>query len=242
MRIFGAHWHRIPASLLGRLVFACTLAWTGLTVAAAPKERIEIKVDGVTDDMADNVRSYLTLSRYLTREDLTDPQVRQLADRAVDEAADALRPYGYYAPTIRSRTSRDDPRWIVRLKIVPGEPVRMKEVDVEIIGAGATDKSLTKIPAATTLKPGTRLDHTSYETLKATLLRTARDRGYLDATLTRRELIVNPTDLTADARITLDTGGRYEFGAVELDQDVINDDLLRAYVRFVPGSRIRRNN
>jgi translocation and assembly module TamA len=175
------------------------------------------------------------LSRYLTREDLTDTQVRRLADRAVDEAADALRPFGYYAPTIRSRTSRDDPKWIVRLKIVPGEPVLMQDVDVEIIGAGATDKALKRIAAETTLRPGARLDHTSYEALKGTLLRTARDRGYLDATLTRRELIVNPTDLTADARITLETGGRYEFGAVTVDQDVINDDLLRAYVRFAPG-------
>ena len=121
---------------------------------------------------------------------------------------------GYYAPTIRSRTSRDDPKWIVRLKIVPGEPVRMKDVDVEIIGAGAVDKSLLQVVAETTLKPGTRLDHASYEALKASLMRTARDRGYLDATLTRRELIVNPTDLTADARITLETGGRYEFGAL----------------------------
>jgi translocation and assembly module TamA len=235
MTTIGAHRHRMRASLLGWLVFTCAFGWTGLTVAAAPKERIEIKVDGVSDDMAANIRSYLTLSRYLTREDLTDPQVRRLADRAVDEAADALRPFGYYAPTIRSRTSRDDPKWIVRLKIVPGEPVRMNEVDVEIIGAGATDKALTRIAVETPLKPGTRLDHTSYEALKATLLRTARDRGYLDATLTRRELIVNPTDLTADARITLDTGGRYEFGALELDQDVIDDDLLRAYVRFAQG-------
>ena len=29
-------------------------------------------------------------------------------------------------------------------------------------------------------------------------MRTAHKRGYLDATLTRRELIVNPTDLTAE--------------------------------------------
>ena len=114
MSAFGARGHRTPASLLGWLAFACAFGWTGLAVAAAPKERIEIKVDGVTDDMAANVRSYLTLSRYQTREDLTDSQVRRLADRAVDEAADALRPYGYYAPTIRSRTSRDDPKWIVR--------------------------------------------------------------------------------------------------------------------------------
>ncbi len=235
MRATSARGFRTLMSLLGGLVLACALGWTGVAVAAAPKERIEIKIDGVPNDIADNVRSYLTLSRYLTREDLTDTQVRRLADRAVDEAADALRPFGFYAPTIRSRTSRDDPKWVVRLKIVPGEPVLMHDVDVEIIGAGATDKQLTKISADTTLQPGARLDHTSYEALKTALLRTARDRGYLDATLTRRELIVNPTDRTADARITLDTGGRYEFGVVTVDQDVINDDLLQAYVRFAQG-------
>jgi translocation and assembly module TamA len=222
-------------------VLACLLGW-GIAVPAwsAPllglnKGRIEIRVDGVPDAMADNVRSYLTLSRYVMRDDLTDPQVRRLAERAVDEAADALRPFGYYAPTIRSRTSWDDPRWIVRLKITPGEPVRMKTVDVEIVGAGTSDKPLTTLRTTTTLQPGARLDHTSYEELKASLLRTARDRGYLDATLTRRELIVNPTDLTADARITLDTGGRYEFGELQLEQGVIDDDLLRAYVRFASG-------
>jgi translocation and assembly module TamA len=235
MMSIDAHRPGALMSLLGRLLLACALVWSGTALAAAPKERIEIKIDGVPDDMAANVRSYLTLSRYVTRDDLTDPQVRRLADRAVDEAADALRPFGFYAPTIRSRTSRDDPKWIVRLKIVPGEPVRMNEVDVEIIGAGAVDKSLLQVVAETTLKPGSRLDHASYEALKASLMRTARDRGFLDATLTRRELIVNPTDLTADARITLETGGRYEFGALELDQEIIQDDLMRAYLRFSPG-------
>ena len=58
--------------------------------------------------MADNVRAYLSLTRYVQRDDLTDGQVRRLADRAVDEAADALRPFGYYDPQVRSRTTRDD--------------------------------------------------------------------------------------------------------------------------------------
>jgi translocation and assembly module TamA len=218
---------------------ACLAAWPGIAGSAPllgnSKDRIDIRIDGVPDEIADNVRSYLTLSRYVTRDDLTDPQVRRLADRAVDEAADALRPFGYYAPTIRSRTSRDDPRWIVRLRIDPGQPVTMRAVDVQIVGAGAKDKALGKLQADSTLQPGSRLDHAAYEALKGSLLRTARDRGYLDATLTRRELIVNPTDLTADARLTLETGGRYEFGELQMDQDVINDDLLHAYLRFSPG-------
>jgi translocation and assembly module TamA len=225
----------LPGRLARLAVIACVLAWPAISSAATPKERIDIRIDGVPDDMAANVRSYLTLTRYTTREDLTDPQVRRLADRAVDEAADALRPFGYYAPTIRSRTSRDDPKWIVRLKIAPGEPVRMKTVEVEIAGAGAADRELLKLAAESSLQPGARLDHPSYESLKAALLRTARDRGYLDATLTRRELIVNPGELTADARLTLETGGRYEFGALETVQDVIDDDLFRSFVRFAPG-------
>ena len=46
--------------------------------------------------------------------------MRRLADRAVDEAADALRPFGYYDPQVRSRTTRDGATWIVRLRIKPG--------------------------------------------------------------------------------------------------------------------------
>jgi translocation and assembly module TamA len=233
------------ASALSRVLLCAALA--AVTLVAGPsaeaqilkrdreKEFIDIKIVGVPSDIEANVRSYLTLTRYATRQDLTDPQVRRLADRAVDEAADALRPFGYYAPKIRSRTSRDEPRWIVRLKIDPGAPVTVGAVDVRIEGAGAQDRTLNSVLPESTLQPGSRLDHTAYEALKASLLRTARDRGYLDATLSRRELIVNPTALTADARLTLDTGGRYEFGEIEIDQDVIDEDLLRGYIRFAPG-------
>jgi translocation and assembly module TamA len=203
--------------------------------AADPVQRIEIRVDGVPADIEANVRSYLTLTRYVARDDLTDPQVRRLAYLAVDEAADALRPFGYYAPKIRSRTSRDEPNWVVRLKIDPGPPVLMGTVDVELTGAGAEDRELRKLRTETPLKPGARLDHAAYESLKASLLRTARDRGYLDAQLTRRELLVNPEALVADARLTLDTGGRYEFGKVEIEQDVIDEKLLRGFVRFQQG-------
>ena len=67
-------------------------------------------------------------------------------------------------------------------------------------GPARTTVNSVAFAGNSTLKPGTRLDHTAYESLKTSLMRTARDRGYLDATLTRRELIVNPTELTADAR------------------------------------------
>jgi len=226
------------------------VAWCGVLLSlvvatgAGAAERIEIDIQGVDREIANNVRSFLTLARYTQRDDLTDAQVRKLADRAVDEAADGLRPFGYYEPTIRSRTSRDDPRWIVRLKIQPGEPVRMDEVQVQLQGAGSNEPALVALAPASVLQPGKRLDHAAYERLKTDLLRTAVEHGYLDARLTRRELLVDPPNRKASAFLELDTGGRYSFGAVTVRQDVLDPDLLQRFVRFQPGtpfsnSRIR---
>ncbi len=201
--------------------------------AAAPQIRIEI--DGVDRAVADNVRGYLTLTRYVEREDVTDAQVRRLADRAVDEAADALRPYGYYDARIRSRTTRDDGRWIVRLRIDLGDPVRMDTVEVRIEGPGKDEAQIAAIPASSSLQPGARLDHTAYENLKTDLLRQALDLGYLDGKLTRHELVVDPAARKAEAHLTLETGGRYRFGEIKIEQDAISPQLLQRYVRFSTG-------
>ena len=219
----------------------CGFLWAGLIALtlgptqAYGTERIEIRIQGVERPVEDNIRAFLTLGRYTEREDLTDDQVRRLSFRAVDEAADAMRPFGYYEPSIRSRTTRDDGNWIVRLKIDPGRPIIMNIVDVELRGAGASDPALTQVADRTPLKPGSRLDHSAYERLKRDLLRAARDVGYLDAKITERSLLVNLADFSADARITLETGGQYRFGRLEVDQNVINAELLQGFIRFAEG-------
>lgn len=206
-----------------------------LPILGASKDRVEIAIEGVSADIEANVRAYLTLTRYVGREDLTDKQVRRLADRAVDEAADALRPFGYYAPQIRSRTTRDAPNWIVRIKIQPGDPVVLRKVSVGITGAGADDAEFRRIVAASAVQEGARLDHAAYETLKADLMRSAQERGYLDAKFTRRELVVDPKEKAAEAWIDLDSGGRYRFGAILVEQDVLDAEMLKRFLRFKEG-------
>jgi translocation and assembly module TamA len=205
------------------------------SAAAGAADTIRLEIDGVDRAMKANIRAYLSLDRYLQRTDLTDTQVRRLADRAVDEAADALRPYGYYDPTVKSRTTRDDATWIVRLRIKPGEPVLMREIDIRIVGAGEDDGDIRLVVESNLLRPGTRLDHTEYERLKSELVRTALERGYLDAKLTRHELNVDPPLHVADAALVLDTGGLYRFGKLTIDQDAIDPELLGRFVRFTEG-------
>jgi translocation and assembly module TamA len=214
---------------------AAVLAFSWAAGAAAA-DRIKIEIDGVDGAIKDNVRGFLALTRFAQRDDLTDAQVRRLADRAVDEAADALRPFGFYAPTVKSRTSWDDPQWIVRLRIKPGEPVLMQSVQVQISGAGSAEPALQAIAPASALQVGARLDHAAYEQLKTDLLRTALELGYLDATLVQRELLVDPPNRKATAQLELDTGGQYRFGEITIEQDFIDHDLVMRLVRFRTGA------
>jgi len=214
---------------------AAVLAFSWAAGAAAA-DRIKIEIDGVDGAIKDNVRGFLALTRFAQRDDLTDAQVRRLADRAVDEAADALRPFGYYAPTVKSRTSWDDPQWIVRLRIKPGEPVLMESVQVQISGAGSAEPALKAIAPASVLRAGARLDHAAYEQLKTDLIRTALELGYLDAKLVRRELLVDPPNRKATAQLELDTGGQYRFGEITIEQDFIDHDLVMRLVRFRTGA------
>ena len=68
-------------------------AWVAAMLAvtwaagASAADRIRIEIDGVDGAIRDNVRGYVALTRFAQRDDLTDAQVRRLADRAVDEAA-----------------------------------------------------------------------------------------------------------------------------------------------------------
>lgn len=198
-------------------------------------ERIRIEIDGVDGPVAENIRAFLTLGRYTQREDLTDEQVRRLSFRAVDEATDAMRPFGYYEPIVNSRMSRDGPTWIVRLKVKPGRPVTMNRVEVNLSGAGKDDAALARIIKTSPLQPGSQLDHQNYERLKRDLLRAANDGGFLDAQITERRLTVNPAEFSADAIISLATGGQYRFGELQVTQDVIDPDLLAGFIRFSEG-------
>ena len=226
---------------VGRACRVALLLLCGIGSTAAAADRVRIEIDGVTAPVAANVRAFLTLTRHAQRTDLTDGQVRRLADRAVDEATDALRPFGYYAPTIRSRTTRDGDDWIVRLRIKPGKPVLMRKVEVTLSGPGREHPELVAIARTSALQPGTQLDHATYERLKADLLRTALERGFLDARLMRHELDVDPANHVADARIEIETGGRYEFGELRIEQDAVRPELLQGFIRFAPGQPFSQN-
>jgi translocation and assembly module TamA len=214
------------------LALACLAALAQPAAAA-----IRVEVNGVDATLRRNVLALLSLERYKDRDRLEPDAVERLYRRVDSEVRDALRPYGFYNPSVHSTLTADanHRNWRVQIDIRAGEPVLVEEVSIIVRGPGATDPVFTRIVDAPALIRGKRLEHAAYERTKSDLQSAAATYGYLDARLLRSELQVDPQALTARAYLEIETGERYNFGPTVLDQNAIRDVLVRRYLRYQEG-------
>ncbi len=211
-----------------------------LCVGSLAQAGVEIKldIDGGTQQMEDNVLAFLSLSRYTERSDLQQETLERLTARIPAEVARAFEPLGYYEPqiTYESRPENADKQdWQVRISITPGRAVRLSEVSIEVTGEGKQDARIQSELNRTALRPGQRLDHGVYDTFKNTLLRAATSSGYLDARWESSDLLIDKEERRAYVTLKLATGERYYFGAITIEQDVIDADKMQRLLRMRQG-------
>jgi translocation and assembly module TamA len=214
------------------------LCLLGALLALRPAHAdVEIDIHGVNEELRNNVIAYLSLARYKDRE--LDPAVAERLRNRIDrEVQDALRPFGYYEPSVRAEVAPSPRRknlWRAVIDIEPGQPILMDQVDVRVVGPGVGDRLFQRILEQLPLHPGDRLRHASYERIKDDLQRTAATYGYLDARMTRSELKVDPPQHRASMVLELETGERYHFGATTIEQDVVENALVHRYMRYHEG-------
>jgi translocation and assembly module TamA len=214
------------------------LGLLGLSGASPPAvATIRIEVSGVDSTLRRNVLALLSLEHYKDRDRIEPDAVRRLYRRVDGEVRDALRPFGYYSPTVKATLTQENNQrnWRVQIEITPGEPVLLATVSIVVHGAGSNDEAFADVAAAPALTQGKRLEHAAYEKVKSGLQAAALAHGYLDAKMLRNELQVDPGTHRANVFLEMETGERYGFGATTIDQTVIRDSQLRRYLRYRTG-------
>lgn len=206
-----------------------------LLIALPCQAKIDVELRGVDGDVERNVQVFLSVQRYKERKDVDADTVNRLYNRIDGEVRDALRPFGYYEPQIESKLTQNGNDWSIAIDITPGEPVRVRNISIEIEGPGADDPLFTAIRDERALREGMRLNHGVYEGVKSSLTRAAAANGYLDAKLEQNELVVDVAAHSASIAIRLQTGPRYKFGAINIEQSVIRPKLMQRYLRFHEG-------
>src|SRR5215831_5839282 len=75
-----------------------------LSLCASPPSLAGVDVDirGVDDTLKANVLAYLSFERYKKNDDLSADTIERLHNRVEREVQSALRPFGYYKPSVHT--------------------------------------------------------------------------------------------------------------------------------------------
>ncbi|HEX7043271.1 MAG TPA: autotransporter assembly complex family protein [Burkholderiales bacterium] len=226
----------MPASFLHRALVAAALH-LGLLLPAPVLAALalEVTVVGVDGAVRDNVLATLTIYEERERSDLTAARVRRLHANALEQIRSALQPFGYYRPRIKATLAQEGDRWHARYEIDPGPAVPVTAVEVNVTGEGADDPAFRALVDGFPMAPGQTLDHAAYEEGRRRFEAVAAERGYFDMRFTRREIRLDLEAYRAQIFLDVDTGPRYRFGEVHIEQDLLSEELLRRYVHLTPG-------
>ncbi|MDT8452972.1 MAG: autotransporter assembly complex family protein [Gammaproteobacteria bacterium] len=227
--------NRTQQMLLTLLTCLCS---TGLFAQVT----VDIKISGLSEPLEENARLFLTLAEVQGHTLLSEGRMRHLHKKAPQEIADALKPYGYYRADIKSRLTQTSPeQWQAHYSVDPGPPVRIGEFNFNLGGAMKDDPEAQTLINNFPLREGYVLNHSAYKDIKESLAELARERGYFDAELVTHQIEIDLEAYKARIYLDYDSGPRYDFGEVQLEQDVLDPEFLQRYIHFHQGEPYELN-
>jgi translocation and assembly module TamA len=210
----------------------CAATALALLVASA-SARAAVEISGIEGAPAENVRAFLRIDDLLCT--VEERAIRREFSRAPGQIREALEAFGFYAPAIDAELELAEECWTARVTITAGDPVRVRTRDIAITGSGQTDPAFIRVMTEAGLAVGEPLHHGSYDLLKRRISDIARDRGYANAFFAESRIDVFPDELAADIVLRFDSGERYRFGDVVIEQDVLDDSFVARYIAVEPG-------
>jgi len=208
---------------------------TCLPIVALAGLEIEIVINGLDGEYRDNVLNHLDIERRKDNEDLTVTWLKRLHAKALDQIRAALEPFGYYNPKIEDSLTERNGKWFVVYDVHLGPPVKVSTVDIRVIGAGADEPILKQAVSAFPLDVGDVLDHQRYEQGKTAIIDAASGLGYVKVQPDKAQVSVDRETNQAEIELRIDTGRRYFFGEVRVQQDFLDEDLVQDYVTIETG-------
>lgn len=201
----------------------------------------ELRLNGLEDPLAANVRALLSIDDALARDPLPRPgRLRYLHRQADREIRTALEPFGYYNPELKLALHLEGPEaeWYADYRVNPGPRVLVGALRLKLEGEGAQDPVMQQVLEESGLRRDEPFQHQAYSALKSALQSRASERGYYDAVFTEARVLVDPDASLADIALVYDTGPRARIGQIHFDEVPVSEQLLRRYLPFGTGDPI----
>lgn len=177
---------------------------------------ISYEVEGLSGDLLTNVEAHLGSQAVISKK-----RVRFYVREITEVTSSALRAYGYYHPVINIELPDKEVETdrTVTVKVDAGKPLFIRNCNLEILGEGSRYKIFNNILAESPLKSYHILNHGSYEALKNKIHETALSLGFFDGKFISSRILVYQDQNMADIELIYDSGSRYRFGPLLMDEE-----------------------
>jgi translocation and assembly module TamA len=200
-----------------------------MSSAAGAATTLKFSVAGLEGEQKRNVLAYLGAAPE------SDDSRLNFVVSARDKVERALQALGYYKPEIEIDLQRTEPKWRLSIVVNAGEPVRVRDINIQILGAAANDDNFTLLTSGTGFASGDVLHHGRFESFRENVLSLGQRRGYLRGEIVASRIEVEVEAGTADVVLWYESGPRLRFGEIVVDDTLIDDDLFDSMLTFKPG-------
>ncbi len=206
-----------------------------LRAQQAAEVSLSVSISGIDGQLRQNVEALTGIVTAARSKTVRPGHVYRLFENAPEEIERALEPFGFYHPTIESSLDVESTPWRATFVVDSGPPTLLDRLDVRVIGEAEGDSAFQAAMARLPLAEGDTLNHPAYERAKTSLGLLAADRGYLDAVWDSSFIRVDLEQNRSEIVLHMTTGPRFRFGAVSIDQEWVDMDILEPHIDFKPG-------
>lgn len=192
-----------------------------------------IDVTGVSDKLKKNIELHMPLTIPVCDADRGD--VRLFFDTVKKNLQKATRALGYYDAEFTSGGSIVDECWALRLKVTAGKPIKVISQEIKVLGDGQNEEVFQTILKDLPYEIGDILNHQKYSEFKTELSEASQTLGYFDAEYEQHSIRIDPASYQATVTLNLNTGSRYRYGDVIIEQRPLSDKAIQKYIIIESG-------
>ncbi|KAG1660435.1 Translocation and assembly module subunit TamA [Nymphon striatum] len=193
-----------------------------------------IDVTGVDSELKKNIELHMPVT--IPECTAERGEVRQFFTTVKKHLRKASRALGYYDAEFVSGGSVVNNCWKLRLRITPGRPTKVSSIFTQVVGEGKNEKLFKEILSKPPYVKGEVLNHKKYTDFKTQLSEAAQTLGYYDAEFEQHSIKVDPTSYRASVSLVINTGKRYRYGKVTVDQKILSDKAMSKYISLKQGA------
>jgi translocation and assembly module TamA len=204
-----------------------------LSIITAANQTNKTEISAATDKVVDNVRKGLSLvgvTQQPSKPDLSDQKIQQLHKKTQKQIEQAIQPFGFYEATINQSLNKENEQWKAVYAISLGPQVKIQTIAVKVLGPAENEPAVKALIDNLPFKQGDKLLHQPYTNFKQLLFDTIFDLGYIDAEYIKSELRVDIKNQQATILLDINSGLKYFFGPIKIEQSVVNDSLVEKLI------------